>query len=173
MSAQIRAAGAGDAAAIASLYNHFVLTTVITFEESTVSEEEMSRRMDAVAARGLPWLVLEEGAALLGYACASPWKVRQAYRFAVETTIYLQPGAGGRGHGTVLYGELLRELQARRFHTAIGGVALPNEASVRLHERLGFEKVAHFKEVGFKQQRWVDVAYWQLALPGGCPVAGI
>jgi L-amino acid N-acyltransferase YncA len=164
MSVTLRAAVRDDAAAVAALYNYFVLNTVITFEESAVPVEEMSARIGAVAARGLPWLVLEGAQGLLGYACASPWKVRQAYRFAVETTIYLQPGAGGRGYGTSLYTALLRELRGHQLHTAIGGVALPNEASVRLHERLGFQRVAYFKEVGFKQQRWIDVAYWQLLL---------
>lgn len=164
MSVTLRAAAPEDAAAVAALYNHFVLNTVITFEESAVPVEQMRDRIGAVAAQGLPWLVLEGASGLLGYACASAWKVRQAYRFAVETTIYLQPGAGGRGYGTRLYTELLRDLRSRQLHTAIGGVALPNEASVRLHERLGFQPVAHFKEVGFKQQRWVDVGYWQLLL---------
>jgi len=164
MPVDMRAAKTGDAAAIADLYNYFVLNTVITFEESAVSAAQMSTRIEAIDALGLPWLILEADGGLLGYAHASAWKVRQAYRFAVETTIYLQPGAGGRGHGTTLYTELLRELRNRQFHTAIGGVALPNEASVRLHERLGFQKVAHFREVGFKQQRWVDVAYWQRVL---------
>jgi L-amino acid N-acyltransferase YncA len=163
-SPSLRAANAADAAAIADVYNHFVHTSVITFEESAVSVEAMCGRIQEISSVGLPWVVLAAGSELLGYAYASKWKVRAAYRFAVETTIYLRPGAGGQGYGTSLYQELLRQLRAGQFHAAIGGIALPNEASVRLHERLGFNKVAHFNEVGFKLGRWVDVGYWQVLL---------
>jgi phosphinothricin acetyltransferase len=82
----------------------------------------------------------------------------------VESTIYLRPDAAGRGLGTKLYSSLLAELRDRQLHVAIGGIALPNAASVALHEKLGFEKVAHFRQVGNKFDRWVDVGYWQLIL---------
>ena len=163
-STSLRAVQAADAAALADIYNHFVHSTVITFEEAAVPAEVMRGRIEEVVSAGLPWVVLEAGGELLGYAYASKWKVRAAYRFAVETTIYLRAGAGGQGHGTSLYHELLRRLRMGQFHTAIGGIALPNEASVRLHQRLGFTPVAQFKEVGFKLGRWVDVGYWQLLL---------
>jgi len=108
--------------------------------------------------------VAELDSALLGYAYAGRWKVRSAYRYSVETTIYLEQGREGQGVGKRLYTELLSLLLARGVHVAIGGAALPNEASVALHEKLGFERVATFRQVGFKHGRWIDVAYWQIVL---------
>jgi phosphinothricin acetyltransferase len=160
----IRPVRSEDAAAICRVYNHYVLHTVVSFEEEAVTEAEMARRIGKVAAAGLPWLVLEEGGALVGYAYATPWKERSGYRYAVESSIYLEASAGGKGYGSRLYGELLAELRTRPLRTVIGGVALPNEASVGLHEKLGFHKVAHFERVGWKCGRWVDVGYWQLSL---------
>ncbi|HEY0552787.1 MAG TPA: arsinothricin resistance N-acetyltransferase ArsN1 family B [Thermoanaerobaculia bacterium] len=156
-----------DAEAICRVYNHYVLQTVVTFEEEAVAPEEMAGRIAKIVSAGLPWLVLEDGGALIGYAYATPWKERSGYRFAVESSIYLEVTAGGKGHGSKLYGELLAALRTRPLRTVIGGVALPNDASVRLHEKLGFRKVAHFERVGWKCGRWVDVGYWQLSLMEG------
>lgn len=160
----LRTAEASDAAVIAAIYNHYVLHTVVTFEESAVAVDEMAARISEIRASQLPWVVIERAAGVLGYAYASKWKGRCAYRFSVETTVYLRPGAAGQGLGSMLYAELLQRLAAGGYHSVIGGIAQPNPASVRLHERLGFEKVAHFKEVGFKHGRWVDVGYWQKTL---------
>src|SRR4029077_13781789 len=160
----IRSVRAMDAAAICRIYNPYVLQTVISFEEEAVAPEEMARRIAKVAAAGLPWLVLEGEGDLLGYAYATPWKERSGYRYAVESTVYLAPSAAGKGHGSRLYGELLARLRTLPLRTVIGGVALPNEASVGLHEKLGFRKVAHFERVGWKCGRWVDVGYWQRSL---------
>jgi L-amino acid N-acyltransferase YncA len=160
----IRPVRATDAAAICRIYNPYVLQTVISFEEEAVAPEEMAGRIAKVAAAGLPWLVLEGEGDLLGYAYATPWKERQGYRFAVESTVYLAASAAGKGHGSRLYGELLAQLRSRPLRTVIGGIALPNDASVGLHEKLGFHKVAHFERVGWKCGRWVDVGYWQLSL---------
>lgn len=157
----IRTATPQDAAPICAIYNHYVATTTISFEEQPVGVEEMAAR---IAACRLPWLVLEEDGALLGYAYASPWRVRPAYRHAVESSVYVAPAATGRALGPALYRQLIAALRAAGLHTVIGGIAQPNEASVRLHERLGFRKVAHFEQVGFKHGRWIDVAYWQLHL---------
>jgi phosphinothricin acetyltransferase len=121
-------------------------------------------RMKEVKASGLPWLVAEADGIFAGYAYASKWKGRCAYRFSVETTVYLAEQAQGRGIGTKLYRVLLAELRRRKFHVAVGGIALPNRASVRLHEKLGFRKTAHFKEIGYKFKKWIDVGYWQLTL---------
>ena len=162
MSALIRPASSADAAAIASIYNHYVAHTVITFEEEAVPAQAMAARISAILAEDLPWLVAEEAGELIGYAYASRWKLRSAYRHSVETTIYLNNGCAGRGVGKVLYSALLDVLRTKDIHTAIGGAALPNAASVALHERLGFRHVGTFREVGFKQGRWVDVGYWQL-----------
>jgi L-amino acid N-acyltransferase YncA len=157
----IRPATRADAEAIARIYNYYVLNTTISFEEQAVSPEEMAERMAEVTTGGLPWLALEQEGELMGYAYATKWKERSAYRFAVEVSVYLAAERAGRGLGTQLYEVLLRDLQEKGFHSVIGGIALPNPASVRLHEKFGMTKVAHFKEVGFKLGRWVDVGYWE------------
>jgi phosphinothricin acetyltransferase len=128
----------------------------------------MAGRIADVSAR-LPRLVCEHDGAVAGYAYASPWKTRSAYRFAVETSIYLADGQVGRGMGRRLYGALLDELRGRGLFVAIGGISLPNAASVALHERLGFVKIGHFPAVGWKLGRWIDVGYWQLQLRSGVP----
>jgi len=160
----IRTAEARDAAAIAEIYNHYVTTSIITFEEEPVSAEDMTRRIGEVAAASLPWLLAEESGRTTGYAYATPWRSRSAYRFSAEVTVYTAPGNGGRGIGSRLYSQLLPVLEARNVHAVMGGIALPNEASVALHEKFGFRKVAHFAEVGFKFDRWIDVGYWQRTL---------
>ena len=160
----IRYAAPSDAEAIRGIYNHYVLHTVVSFEEEAVALDEMARRVEAVAAAKLPWLVLEEAGRLVGYAYATPWKSRSGYRHSVESSVYLEASALGKGHGSRLYSELLAELRSRPLRTVIGGVALPNAGSVALHEKFGFRKVAHFESVGWKLGRWVDVGYWQLML---------
>jgi phosphinothricin acetyltransferase len=161
---EIRDATLDDAAAIAAIYNPYVAQTCITFETDTVSEVEMRERIVEVAAARLPWLVAIKDDAIVGYAYASKWKGRCAYRHSAETTVYLDPSSKGKGIGRAIYAALIGRLRAGGMHAVIGGIALPNEASIALHERLGFEKVAHFKQVGFKQDRWIDVGYWQLLL---------
>ena len=160
----IRSASAADADTLARIYNYYVENTVISFEEEPVSAQAMAARVSEVQALSLPWLVAEVDEKVVGYAYANKWKVRSAYRHSVETTIYLEHGRAGRGVGRTLYAALLPHLRARGIHAVIGGAALPNEASVALHEKLGFDHVATFREVGFKHGRWVDVAYWQLVL---------
>jgi phosphinothricin acetyltransferase len=160
----IRPAKSEDAAQICDIYNHYVRETVVTFEESEVPPNEMAQRIADITAARLPWLVWEESGVILGYAYASAWKVRAAYRHSVEASIYLPPHATGRGIGSSLYRALIDDVRQRGVHAVIGGAALPNPASVALHERLGFEKVAQFRQVGFKFGKWVDVAYWQLLL---------
>jgi L-amino acid N-acyltransferase YncA len=150
-----------DAGAICDIYNHYVQNTFITFEEDPVPVDEMRSRI-ADLTPSLPWLVSEENGKVVGYAYASQWKSRCAYRFSVESTIYLHADFIGKGLGKRLYESLISELRNRSFHGTIGGIALPNEGSVALHESLGFVKVAHFREVGRKFGRWVDVGYWQL-----------
>lgn len=160
----IRPANTADAESICAIYNHYVDTTTISFEEAPVTSAEMAQRIHDVGAANLPWLVLTDGDTLLGYAYATKWRVRQAYRFSVETSVYLDRHQTGKGAGRMLYEALLAELRRRELHLAIAGIAQPNEASVRLHEALGFRKVAHFSEVGRKFDKWIDVGYWQLAL---------
>jgi L-amino acid N-acyltransferase YncA len=160
----IRSATSSDAEAIARIYNHHISNTIVTFEEEPIASSEIVARIVEVTSASLPWIVLEQDGQIAGYAYASKWKGRCAYRFSVESTIYLAQEATGRGLGTKLYERLLSLLEERRMHVVIGGIALPNAASVALHEKLGFEKVAHFKEVGFKFNQWIDVGYWQRTL---------
>ena len=160
----VRPALVTDAEAIARIYNYYVQNTVITFEEEPVSAQAMATRIAETQNLSLPWLVAEVDGAIVGYAYARKWRERSAYRYSRETTIYLERGYEGRGIGKTLYSGLLPLLRERGIHVAIGGVALPNDASVALHEKLGFQLVATFRQVGFKHDRWVDVAYWQLLL---------
>ena len=160
----IRPATIADAESIAGIYNHYVENTAVSFEESAVSANEMAGRIGNVAAASLPWLVAERDGEVIGFAYATQWKTRGAYRFSAECTVYLAPGVVGAGLGSALYAALFTELRSRQYHVAIGCIALPNPASIALHERLGMTQVAHFKEVGFKFGRWIDIGYWQCAL---------
>jgi phosphinothricin acetyltransferase len=159
----IRPASERDADQIAAIYNHYVEHTVITFEEELVPVAEMAQRIACVTAQ-YPWLVLEHEQEICGYAYGTRWRERASYRFAVESTVYLAPARTGQGLGTTLYAALLEQLREAGFHCVLGGIALPNEASVALHEKLGFRKVAELKDVGRKLDRWIDVGYWQLML---------
>lgn len=157
----IRVVKPSDAKAIVEIYNYYILNTVVTFEESALSIGEMQTRITAKDPN-MPWMVYEIENQVIGYAYASNWKHRSAYNLSLESTIYLDPKASDKGFGTKLYGALIKQLEHQKFHAIIGGISLPNEASIRLHEKLGFKKVAHFKEVGFKFNKWVDVGYWEL-----------
>lgn len=152
-----------DAAEIREIYNHYILHSTVTFEETPVSLEGIAKRIKSLSL-GLPWVVCENGGEILGYAYAARWKSRSAYLRSVESTVYLRQGESNKGIGSRLYAALIKRLTTQGFHAVIGGIALPNQASIALHEKLGFEKVAHFKEVGFKFNRWIDVGYWQLII---------
>jgi L-amino acid N-acyltransferase YncA len=159
----LRSATTNDAVQICQIYNHYVLQTTITFEEQPVTPDDMLQRIRETT-EGLPWIIAEQDGRLLGFCYASKWKGRCAYRYSVESTVYLRPDSLDQGIGSKLYAALLNELRERQMHTVMGGIALPNEASVIFHEKFGFEKVAHFKEVGRKFANWIDVGYWQLRL---------
>ncbi|MDZ4658393.1 MAG: arsinothricin resistance N-acetyltransferase ArsN1 family B [Bythopirellula sp.] len=152
------------APAISVIYNWYIAETVISFEEEPVTVEEMAGRIQAVIQQ-YPWIVLEIDGTLIGYAYARRWHERSAYRHTVEVGVYVAHDRVGCGHGTELYRELISRLPALDIHAAIGGITLPNEASVSLHEKFGFTKVAHYREVGYKFGNWHDVGYWQLLLP--------
>ncbi|KXX70475.1 arsinothricin resistance N-acetyltransferase ArsN1 family B [Flammeovirga sp. SJP92] len=152
-----------DAQAVANIYNYYIENTVVTFEEEAVSAEEIQERIQSKRV-DLPWIVFEKDNEVVGYAYASEWKSRCAYKFSVESTVYLKNTVLKEGIGTLLYTELLNRIKATNAHAIIGGIALPNEGSTRLHEKLGFEKVAQFKEVGHKFDQWIDVGYWELIL---------
>ena len=160
----IRPATQADSDAIARIYNHYIRNTAISFEEEPLTPAEIAGRIEKVLSTPLPYLVAAPGDHVSGYAYASRWHERSAYRFSVETTIYLDPERVGDGLGTRLYTTLLDQLKDRGLHSAIGGIALPNPASIALHESLGFRKVGQYQEVGFKFGRWIDVGYWQRVL---------
>lgn len=160
----VRPATPADAEAIARVYNYFIAQTIVTFEEEPVGAAEMARRMADIRAASLPWLVAEREGVVAGYAYATKWRPRHAYRFSAEVTVYLAPDEGRRGLGSLLYERLLDELRARQVHAVLGGIALPNDASIALHEKMGFRKVAHFEQTGYKFGRWIDVGYWELIL---------
>jgi phosphinothricin acetyltransferase len=136
--------------------------STISFEEEPVKATEIATRVADVRSVSLPWLVAEQTGQVVGYAYATRWKARSAYRFSVEATVYVAPERVGYGLGSRLYTQILPLLKAQPVRAVIGGIALPNEPSIALHEKFGFQKVAHFREVGFKFGRWIDVGYWQL-----------
>jgi phosphinothricin acetyltransferase len=161
---RIRAATQGDAAAIADIYAPFVAGSAVSFEAEPPDEAEMRRRIEG-GGGAFPWLAAEEeDGSLIGYAYAAPFRPRHAYRFTVETSVYLRGEAQGRGIGRSLYAPLLALLKAQGFTQAIAAIALPNDASVRLHERLGFRHAGTYERVGHKLGAWWDVGLWQRPL---------
>jgi phosphinothricin acetyltransferase len=163
MPSMIRDALPADAAWVAAIYNHYVETSIVTFATAPVSESDMAAEIAAADAEH-PFLVCEREGKVRGYALATAWKSRCAYRRTVETSVYLEPENTGAGRGTLLYAALLDRLRDAGLRTALGGIALPNDASVRVHEKLGFTKVAHLEKVGDKFGKEIDVGYWQLIL---------
>ncbi|BAO44717.1 GNAT family N-acetyltransferase [Thiolapillus brandeum] len=138
--------------------------TTITFEERLLEPQDFARRIGRVAAR-YPWLVLEENGKTIGYAYASEWKSRSAFRYTVESSIYLHPQAPRRQDcGKVLYGRLLSLLAREGYHKVIAAVTQPNDASMALHHGFGFVTAGYFHEVGYKFHDWIDVAYLELGL---------
>jgi phosphinothricin acetyltransferase len=161
---KLRAATPADSAAIAAIYAPYVTDSIVSFEAEPPSPAEIAGRMEAAGAL-YPWIVaLDEGGAILGYAYASPFRPRAAYRYAVETSIYLAAGAQGRGTGELLYRSLLDTLVGQGFAQAIGAITLPNPASVRLHRKLGFEEAGIYRQVGWKMGAWHSVSLWQRPL---------
>jgi L-amino acid N-acyltransferase YncA len=165
MDVVIRDAQLADAAEMVDIYNYYVLNTIVTFEEKPVSVDEFRTRMNSIRLSNQPWLVAECDETIVGYAYACPWKTRSAYRFTVESTVYLTQQFIGKGIGTMLYRALFDKLKLSDVHAVIGGIALPNAGSVALQEKFGFKKVAHFEQVGYKFNQWIDVGYWELVLP--------
>ena len=167
---RIRAATSDDAAAIAAIYAPYVEATIVSFEEIAPDAAAIAARIAAGGAL-YPWLVAEQEGAIVGYASASAFRTRTAYRFAVETSVYLRQGAERRGIGSALYRPLLAALEAQGFTQAIAAISLPNAASVALHEHFGFTPAGTYRQVGWKLGRWIDVGLWQrpLAVPASPP----
>jgi L-amino acid N-acyltransferase YncA len=152
-----------DAAACAAIYAPYVEASPISFEERAPSAAEMAARIDLYTATH-PWLVAEDGGEVIGYAYACRHQERPAYRWAAEVSAYVAGDRRGRGFGRGLYEALFERLRRQRFQVACAGITLPNEASVRLHERLGFIRTGISPRIGWKEGRWHDVSWWQLEL---------
>jgi phosphinothricin acetyltransferase len=157
----IRLATSADAAGMAEVYRPYVEDSRISFEEQAPDAAEMARRVTGDRPGFHPWLVAEEDGRILGFASSSPFRTRPAYRWSVETGIYLAAGAGGRGLGKRLLAMLSDLLERQGYVAAIGAIALPNEPSVRLHEALGFVAAGTYRGTGFKMGEWIDVGLWQ------------
>ncbi len=164
MAVLIRLAGEHDAAVFAAIYRPYVEESRISFEEVAPDAAEMARRIVGDAPGFHPWFAAEEDGRLLGFASSSPFRTRRAYRWTVETGIYLAPEACGRGIGRALLATLLEQLERQGYVAAIGAIALPNDASVALHEKLGFVQTGTYRGVGFKRGEWLDVGLWQKEL---------
>ena len=150
-----------DAQQLLDIYNYYVVNTVITFDLEALSLDAFKEKITTVSA-DYPFIVYEENSEILGYAYGSKFRPKPAYNNTVESTVYLKHGAQGKQIGSKLYNELLFLLKQKNVHVVLGVLTLPNEASVKLHEKFGFKEVAHLKEVGLKFGEWQDVGFWQL-----------
>lgn len=160
---KIRPVTLQDAEAIRAIYSAYV-PTPITFEIEVPSIEEMRKRISEYT-KSYPWIVLEKNNVIVAYAYATNFKARAAYRWSVESSVYVDEKHTGHGYGKSLYSELMKLLKEIGVYNVIGGITLPNAASTGLHESMGFSFVGKFPEVGFKNGQWWDVGYWQLTLP--------
>lgn|SRR5262249_19448471 len=161
--ARIRLADDGDAEAIAAIYRPYVEGTPISFETVAPDGREMARRIHENERR-YPWVVFDRNGRVGGYAYASAHRARHAYRWSVDVSVYVDADVQRRGIGRGLYVSLLALLTAQGFQNAFAGIALPNRASVALHEALGFTHLGTYRRVGHKLGAWHDVGWWQLAL---------
>ena len=158
-----RAAKPTDAQGILDIYAPIVEQTAISFETEVPDEATIGERIKSYS-DSHAYLVSEDEDRILGYAYGSSFRPREAYRNSVEVTVYVHPQARGHGIAKNLYTALFGKLLEKQFHTALAGIALPNEASVALHRVLGFEPVGIFRDVGFKLGQWHDVQWWQKPL---------
>jgi phosphinothricin acetyltransferase len=164
----IRTAKIEDAEAICEIYNPYVTETSVTFEAVAVSQEEMAKRIEKRLLKHAWFVSVDETTKKInGYAYAGVWRERQAYRFTSEVTVYVAPGCQGKGVGKSLYKMLIETMRAKGYHVLVAGIALPNEKSVGVHEAMGFKKVAHFENVGYKFDQWLDIGFWELQLNKG------
>lgn len=159
----VRAFEGSDVAPACAMVNHYIERTVIHFGYTPESEAQFRAAWEA-GRETHPWLAAEVEGAFAGYAKAGVWRARDAYARTAEVGIYVRPEFQGRGVGKALYRELIERCRAAGYHLLVGGVTLPNEASVKLHESVGFEHVGTFKECGRKFGAWHDVGWWQLKL---------
>jgi phosphinothricin acetyltransferase len=170
MARRIRVAMPADADQIQAIYAPIVRDTTISFEDEPPTAEEMAGRIAGTLSTH-PYLVCEEDGRVLGYIYASAFRARAAYRWSVETTVYIDGRTRRSGVGRALYEALLPILRRQGFHSAFAGIALPNAGSAGLHETLGFRSVGVYQDVGFKHGQWCDVGWWRLGLSDGPPAA--
>jgi phosphinothricin acetyltransferase len=163
----VRPARPADAADIVSIYAPAILDSVISFEETLPTLDEMKGRMSARPA--MPWLVADVDGVVAGYAYASPHRQRAAYRWSADCSVYIAPAFHRQGIGRLLYEQLFAEMRDLGYLAMYAGIALPNVSSVGLHERLGFTRVGVYRNVGFKHGRWLDVGWWTLPLVSDLP----
>jgi phosphinothricin acetyltransferase len=161
MAVNIRLATDRDAAALAAIYAPYVTDSPISFEEVAPDTGEMARRIRGERPGYHPWLLADDDGHVVGYCASSPFRTRPAYRWTVETGIYLRPDAYGRGTGRSLLEAMCELLERQGYVAVIGAIALPNPASVALHEKTGFAHVGGYRGTGFKQGAWLDVGLWQ------------
>jgi len=154
-----------DANSLTEIYNHYIQTSGVTFEEKEITDEVMkSRIQDIHFERSFPYIIFEDGGETLGYAYGTTFRERNAYRYTVESTVYVHPDHFGKGIGKALYTKLIEQIKDGGFRSIIGVITLPNDASVNLHEQLGFVKAGELKEAGYKFEEWMDVGLWELRL---------
>jgi L-amino acid N-acyltransferase YncA len=159
----IRAAGVDDAASCAAIYAPFVSEGWVSFELTPPDAEEMAVRITSYGASH-SWLVAEREGEIAGYAYGSPHRTREAYQTSCDVAVYVDPAFARQGVGRELYGALLPLLKERGYHAAFAGIALPNQASIALHEAIGFAPLGIYREVGWKMGGWRDVGWWQRLL---------
>ena len=161
--ANIRLATTGDAAAVADIYTPYCEGSAVSFEQVAPTVDEMAQRIAAVIAQR-PWIVLEDDGAVVGYAYSGPHNERWAYRWSVNTAIYISRRHQRRGAGRALYTALFDLLCRLGYYKAVAGITLPNPASVGLHEAMGFELVGVYRDIGYKLGAWRDVAWYQASI---------
>jgi phosphinothricin acetyltransferase len=158
----IRKATLEDAYTICRIYNYYIENTTVTFETLPISESEMQKRMEEIINTGYAFYVGEISKKIIGYYYTHHWNNRFAYATTVEESIYLDRNETGKGYGTQLFEHLLHQIDKSKFHVLIAGICIPNESSVKLHEKFGFKQMSHMKEIGRKFDQWQDVGHWQL-----------
>jgi phosphinothricin acetyltransferase len=161
---KIRKATSDDVLAICTIYNYYIEHTAITFETTPVSESEMRQRMDEVFESGYSFCIGEAEGKIIGYYYTHRWKNRSAYTPTVEESIYLAKDETGKGYGSRMFRHLLTQIDRKVIHVVIACISIPNESSVRLHEKFGFRQVSYMKEIGRKFNQWQDIGHWQLIL---------
>ena len=160
---EVRQATVDDAEKVCEIYNWYIANTIITFELEPITPTEMQERI-LEKLQKFEWLVAELNGEIVGYAYAGVFRARAAYDHTIESSIYLAHNITGKGFGRVLYQALIDRCRDLGFKEMIGGAALPNDASIKIHEQLGFEKIGVFPRVGFKFGNFIDVGFWQLRL---------